>query len=776
MKYALLFAVLLFLVPHFGQAQDSALFYPTKYPEVRQNGLQLPLAWAGGLVAPQFANLDLNLDGIEDLVVMDRSGNVLLPFLLLFENNQLFYEYVPGYAALLPPARNWFTFRDYNFDDKPDFWTYSRLSSGFEVWKNTSTDTTLSFMLADTLLEHPLWGFESNIFLSAVDVPALADVSGDGDLDILTFGVIGGYINYYEKQTSKGELEYLLVDECWGKALEASTNNNFILDVDCGPRKDTLKVPTGGPFEPATHDKSQNRIHIGSTLLALDVDGDGDQDMVVGDVTYNTLVLLVNGRAEHNLETDSIIEVIHPWPQQHPVDIELFPAAFYVDMDADGVKELISAPFETSAAQKLNQVWLYENTGTSEDPTFQFVKENFLQDQMIDLGSRTSPAFFDYDGDGDEDMFVATVGDYVITRDTADRIVLFENVGNDTMPVFSRANNDYLGLQPMSYIGLYPHFGDADDDGDSDLLLGTSDGDILFYENTAGTGTAASFTLASNNYHQFDTIGDYTTPFLYDYDGDGLNDLLIGESYGNINYYRNTGTAGSPSYTLVTRFLGNIRTNEIRYKYTYDNQGYPVDTLFDGYYFPGMSSVTVADYTGDNEDELVTGGYNGEIMAFPLLADPTAAWPQLDPLFYNYVLEEPVHEQFGSFSRPATGYLWNDTLASLVIGVERGGLHYFTSYDFGPDTPKAALQPLAQQPLEFSIFPNPNRGSFTVRLPYQQGAAATIEVLNMLGQPLHREVATESSTQLHLPQLGRGVYMVRVQQDGRSAIQKLVVQ
>ncbi len=35
-------------------------------------------------------------------------------------------------------------------------------------------------------------------------------------------------------------------------------------------------------------------------------------------------------------------------------------------------------------------------------------------------------------------------------------------------------------------------------------------------------------------------------------DGSGANDLFIGEHYGNLNYYRNDGTASTPAWTFVT--------------------------------------------------------------------------------------------------------------------------------------------------------------------------------------------------------------------------------
>ena len=53
---------------------------------VSENGTQLKHAWVGGVNAMQPSKIDLNLDGINDLIFFDRSGNKISPFLsdLLF--------------------------------------------------------------------------------------------------------------------------------------------------------------------------------------------------------------------------------------------------------------------------------------------------------------------------------------------------------------------------------------------------------------------------------------------------------------------------------------------------------------------------------------------------------------------------------------------------------------------------------------------------------------------------------------------------------------------
>ena len=56
------------------------------------------------------------------------------------------------------------------------------------VYRNNSS-SVLSFILSDSLLTNNTSG--QNIYVSPIDIPAITDVDSDGDLDILTFEIVG---------------------------------------------------------------------------------------------------------------------------------------------------------------------------------------------------------------------------------------------------------------------------------------------------------------------------------------------------------------------------------------------------------------------------------------------------------------------------------------------------------------------------------------------------------------------------------------------------------
>jgi len=120
-------------------------------------------------------------------------------------------------------------------------------------------------------------------------------------------------------------------------------------------------------------------------------------------------------------------------------------------------------------------------------------------------------------------------------------------------PGFSGLVNIYIYI-PQSDI---PSLTDMDNDGDIDLLIGTTDGKIIFLENTASSGFPMSFAAPISNAFAID-VGNNCAPQLIDVDEDGLNDLIIGEIQGRIFYYRNTGTAASPAFTLIDNQWGDV--------------------------------------------------------------------------------------------------------------------------------------------------------------------------------------------------------------------------
>jgi hypothetical protein len=84
-----------------------------------------------------------------------------------------------------------------------------------------------------------------------------------------------------------------------------------------------------------------------------------------------------------------------------------------------------------------------------------------------------------------------------------------------------------------------PTLGDLDGDGDLDLIVGESSGWLNYYRNT-GTRERPVFTLVSDEYDGI-KVGRRSAPLLLDLDRDGDLDLIVGSELDGLAVFRNLG-------------------------------------------------------------------------------------------------------------------------------------------------------------------------------------------------------------------------------------------
>lgn len=534
------------------------------------NSLKNP--WTGGLNSAQFSMFDADFDGIDDdLFIFDKAGNRSLIFLGEIMDGQRVYSYTPQLSVDVPELYNWALLRDFDCDGKKDIFTYSLDGGAFSVYKNMSTPENQEFTQEIETLNswYPFsGGFSTNIFVSTQDIPAIFDFEGDGDLDILTFGVSGStvelHMNLSMEEFGTCSLDSMvLANRCYGKFIEASEDNGIIQDPDLFDVICSFNVPDPKSGRPGTNVGGSR--HIGSTILAFDATMDGLVDLVIGDVGFTNLTYLENSEGSG---IDSIVNISDDFPfgfSEVPVDIDNFPAAFYEDISGDGVRDLLVGVNNGDVAANKSSIWYYENTGLDNLPQFEYVQNNFLQNTTIDLGEASAPAMTDVNGDGLLDIVVGARGEYLGQTMYEPTISVFLNSGDAENPSFILDSQDLINLE-MDGIGQYPDpdFADLDGDEDIDLVIGDNSGIIHFYENTSSPGNPMILSyqgqLESNG--EIIDVGQKSAPQLFDLDQDGLLDLIVGERNGNINYYRNEGTLSFPDFQFVTDTLGLLTTLE----------------------------------------------------------------------------------------------------------------------------------------------------------------------------------------------------------------------
>lgn len=504
-----------------------------------ENGVTLPNAWAGGINYGLVNTIDLNGDAQEDLVIFDRNTSQLSPFLRVGST----FEFAPQYIGLFPIAGTWMLLRDYNCDGKKDIFFNGTQGIGFsgkndvQVWKNTGipspmfTDATKGSLQSIPFSSiHP-----SNLFVLKLDLPGIADIDNDGDLDIVTMTSSGTQLEFHENQANCG-LDFFLSEICWGHFSEDGSSRATSLN-SCLPKK-----------------KGTQHLENTVALLPIDLNSDSILDLLLGNVSYTSMKALYNTGnwdSTHFTYQDSVYPKVGK-----PIDLYHFPMATYEDVTFDGIPDLLLAPavvIERSPTKKSLQ--LYTNNGTASTPSFTYTQNDFMQNTMMDLGMGAVPRLVDLNGDSLMDLVIANIELFV--SDTSGRhfYYYYINTGTKHAPAFTLQDTNFINI--ASHPGLeessIPAFGDLDNDGDQDMIVGGLDGRLHYFQNSSIISPNCSFqtTLPSLD------VGDNAAPFLFDMDGDGDLDMLVGNKEGAISYFTNSSSI-YPTFILDNDNLGGI--------------------------------------------------------------------------------------------------------------------------------------------------------------------------------------------------------------------------
>lgn len=728
----ILFLLLLFLFQNRGSnAQLQLVYYDSII--IIQNADSLKNAWAGGLNCPQFSEIDLDGDGIKDLVAFERDfyGSVKT-YLNNGEPGQVNYTYAPEYQNAFPQMRNWMLLRDYNCDGKEDIFT--SVPAGIAVYRNdTEAGSKLQFTKVTSLLQTVGLDGQTPLYVSPPDIPTITDIDNDGDLDILSFNVLGSTIEYHknfsmENYGNCNQLEFELKNACWGYFSEDGTNNTVTLFDTC-----EVNVP----------DPEKSGKHAGSTILALDLNGDNVKDLVLGDISYTNLVMLTNGGTT---TASGMIEFDTTFPSNSTkVEINVFPAAYHLDVDNDEIKDLIVAPNNPNTSENNNNIWYYKNEGSNAVPQFSYQQNNFLQDGMIDVGERSFPAFFDENGDGLLDIVIGNFGYYIESGTYSSQLMLLRNIGTSASPSFELIADDYANLSSFGFNGIYPSFGDMDNDGDLDMISGDEEGVMHYFRNDAGAGNPADFTLSQPNYKGID-VGQSAKPQIIDVNRDGLPDLLVGERSGTINYYLNTGTPENAEFNPepINDFFGQIDV---------------MPECCTGYSAPFMVEDSVGSYM------LYVGSEQGKLFLFNEIEN------QLEEAF-NPVDSSYLH---GVNICVAGADINNDNKIELLLGEFAGGIRLLK---FGIP-PGLGIRDFQKEDISISIYPNPADSYLYISITSElKPKRFNVEILNTYGQTVCRysNLNSREKNYLDLGKLSKGVYFIIVISENGFTSKKLIIQ
>jgi hypothetical protein len=519
-------------------------------------------------------------------------------------------------------------------------------------------------------------------------------------------------------------------------------------------------------FQNYTTCKVSGTQHNGyANVLALDLDNDQDKDLILGEEGCTGLIRFTNfGTPAAAQLTPASMQTNYP-PNTTPVSIQNYPAAYYEDVDFDGIKDLLVAPFvKDNRSDKVpmrKTAWFYKNMAASATaaPFFSFVKQDFLQAEMVELGEAARPVFADIDADGDQDLLI---GNYASGngKQYVSTVSLFENLGTATRPVFKLTNPDYLQFSADSLKDLKLQFADLNADGSPDLIMKYITGNVAalqYIPNTALPNQPFQFSKAAKLPVGVE-VDKEDAPFFVDMDGDGDLDLLLGTrsvsktapSSGALWYYKRIGAnpASYQSWQLDNADLGKI----------------PRD--FDH----AELQPFLLDMNQDGKSDLVTVSNSGKLEVYSDVLSNLAGTfsPHTHTLFSNLKnTYEP--SRFGMSLHAAYADLDGDQKPEVVIGTRGGGVVFLKNNS----TLQLGVKDNFAADLKLNVYPNP--ATETVNITAAENVQ--VSVFDAAG----REVLVKTNGfgkqhQLNVSGLKPGVYFLKIAtRDFRSAGRTFVV-
>lgn len=717
----------------FSAQGQTAWFAADTLSQVRKDGRDLLSPWAGGLNAVQYAKMDLDRDGVEDLVLFDRTTSKVSTFLADAANGRFVYR--QEYESLFPPITNWMILADYNNDGKKELFAhisygatvYRQVDDGSGGWKWEN--------IKEYLTVRGVTGNMVNLYVVASDIPALVDIDDDGDLDIITFESGGDFLELNQNMSMErygvpDSLEFVRNGQCWGD-FRKHTCDDFDFGVNCGVVvADNARVK-----------------HAGNALVLHDLNGDGRKDMLLGNVDCENLNIVFNSSPGLVGQYTSFQS---NYPETDPAVMSIFPAPYLEDVDFDGVKDLLVSPNvygnDNLEMDFISSGWYYHNAGSDNLPDFQLRQKDFLQGEMVDVGENAAASFFDVDGDGDADLIIGNRGRYNGT-DFRGSLWLYKNNGTASQPVYELDTDDFLGLAAaMGHTDLQPQWVDFNGDGRIDLGLATIQNRRLryhYFPNQAGAGQPAQLSAGSRVEIQLPaelSVSDRV--FFIDQDKDGDPDLLVGGVLGNISYYENTGTATQPNFVLRDAALGGM------------------GPAFSRRYL----SLAAADIDLDGKTDILTVDQNGRVT---ILYD--GDWGQWTKKDTSVVLNKETGRHyapfFGTRLHATVADINGDQKPDVAIGTAGGGVYLFRNI--------LPVEVTGNEPRgELLVYPNPARKTFSVKAP----ESGPFEVFDMLGKKMAAGYATVGvGHEVNVSNWAGGVYLVRFNGPGSVRVKKVIV-
>jgi large repetitive protein len=572
--------------------------------------------------------VDIDGDGDLDAFVGEKYGKTLF-----FKNtgsptNPIFAAAAINPSGLIDVGSNSKpTFVDIDGDGDLDAFI-GEIFGNTLFFKNTGSPTNLLFAAATN---NPF----GLIDVGSFNNPTFVDIDGDGDLDAFIGNGIGNTLFFKNTGSPTNPLFAAATNNPFGLIDVGSFNSPNFVDIDSDGDLDAFFGNSAGntlffrntsttitpEFAAATTDPF-GLADVGgwSTPNFVDIDGDGDLDAFIGEFNGNTLFFSNNkppeiSRARYDLTTGSLIVTGTGF---------LLKAGANNDID---VSKLTIAG-QGGATYTLTSANVDITSATSFSITLNAADKAVISKIVDKKGNQSSGATI-YNLAAAEDWAAGAAAAVIVADLTGNGITAVAD------PIFETPTTNPFGLTNVGYRG-FPAFVDIDGDGDLDALVGNSDGNTLFFKNM-GSPTNPLFAAATTNPFGLADVGNVSAPTFVDIDGDSDLDAFVGNSYGNILFFKNIGISTPVFAAPITNYNGLTNLSG-----------------------SGYAAPSFADLDGDGDLDALVGNQAGDLLFFKNTGTINI------PVFATAVTNPFGLKNLGNFSTPTIVDLDGDGKLDVV--------------------------------------------------------------------------------------------------------------
>lgn len=291
-------------------------------------------------------------------------------------------------------------------------------------------------------------------------------------------------------------------------------------------------------------------------------------------------------------------------------------------------------------------VYVLPNRGATESPDYGDPFRVRAGGEDVNVYGNPQPNFADFDGDGDLDL---------ICGEFLDSFTYFENSGTRTEPSYQAGRRLTHAGRPVSMDleMITPSAIDWDRDGDVDLICGDEDGRVAFIENTGRVEDGMPLFNQPAYFRQeakFVKFGALVTPVGFDWDHDGDEDIIAGNTAGYVGFIENLDGGDPPRWAAPVRLKAAGETLRIQAGYNGSIQG-PAEAKW------GYTTLSVADWDHDGLPDLVVNSIWGRVVWYRNVG--TRSHPRL-------AAEQPVRVAWPGDPAKPTWFWWNPEPGTLA--------------------------------------------------------------------------------------------------------------